>query len=134
MADVQPLPGIRYSSDSVGDLAQVVTPPYDVISEEDQARYYARNPYNVIRLELGKEEPGDTSLNNRYTRAATIFGEWRINNILQQDSVPCYYLYQQIFNHDGQTYTRTSLLVRVRLEPWSARVGPHAPSARGIRC
>src|SRR3989440_8329013 len=122
MTDVQPLQGIRYSRDTVGDLAQVVTPPYDVISEEDQARYYARSPYNIIRLELGKEEPGDTSLNNRYTRAATIFGEWRINNILQQDSVPCYYLYQQIFNHDGQTYTRTSLLVRVRLEPWSARV------------
>src|SRR5438270_11593012 len=122
MADVQPLPGIRYSSDIVGDLAQVVTPPYDVISEEDQARYYARNPYNVIRLELGKEEPGDTSLNNRYTRAAALFGEWRINNILRQDPLPCYYLYQQIFNQDGQTYTRTSLLARVRLEPWSAHV------------
>ena len=122
MADVQPLPGIRYSSDIVGDLAQVVTPPYDVISEEDQARYYARSPYNIIRLELGKEEPGDTSLNNRYTRAAAIFGEWRINDILRQDAVPGYYLYQQKFNHDGQTYTRTSLLARVRLEPWSAKV------------
>ena len=122
MADVQTLRGIRYSSDTVGDLAQVVTPPYDVISEEDQARYYARSPYNIIRLELGKEEPGDTSLNNRYTRAAAIFGEWRINDILRQEATPCYYLYQQIFNHDGQTYTRTSMLARVRLDPWSAKV------------
>jgi uncharacterized protein (DUF1015 family) len=122
MADVQTLRGIRYSSDTVGDLAQVVTPPYDVISEEDQARYYARSPYNIIRLELGKEEPGDTSLNNRYTRAAAIFGEWRINDILRQEATPCYYLYQQIFNHDGQTYTRTSMLARVRLEPWSKKV------------
>src|SRR6266702_4640565 len=105
MADVQTLRGIRYSSDTVGDLAQVVTPPYDVISEEDQARYYARSPYNIIRLELGKEETGDTSINNRYTRAAAIFGEWRINDILRQEATPCYYLYQQIFNHDGQTYT-----------------------------
>src|ERR1051326_2547980 len=108
VADVQPLPGIRYSRDAVGDLAQVVTPPYDVISEEDQARYYAQSPYNIIRLELGQEKPGDTSLNNRYTRAAATFSEWRINNILQQDAFPCYYLYQQTFNHDGQTYTRTS--------------------------
>jgi uncharacterized protein (DUF1015 family) len=122
VADVQPLPGIRYSRDAVGDLAQVVTPPYDVISEEDQARYYAQNPYNIIRLELGQENPGDTSLNNRYTRAAATFSEWRINNILQQDAFPCYYLYQQTFNHDGQTYTRTSMLARVRLEPWSAKV------------
>ena len=122
MADVQTLRGIRYSSDTVGDLAQVVSPPYDVISEEDQASYYARSPYNIIRLELGKEEPGDTSLNNRYTRAATIFGEWRRDDILRQEATPCYYLYQQIFNHDGQTYTRTSMLARVRLEPWSAKV------------
>ena len=122
MVDVQPLQGIRYSRDTVGDLAQVVTPPYDVISEEDQARYYARSPYNIIRLELGKEEPGDTSLNNRYTRAAATFGEWRINDILRQEATPCYYLYQQIFNHEGQTYTRTSMLARVRLEPWSAKV------------
>src|SRR6266704_1806948 len=72
MADVQPLRGLRYNSEVTGNLAQVLTPPYDVISEEAQARYYARNPYNIIRLELGMDEPGDTSLNNRYTRAADI--------------------------------------------------------------
>jgi uncharacterized protein (DUF1015 family) len=122
MADVQPLQGIRYNSEAVGNLAQVVTPPYDVISEEAQANYYARNPYNIIRLELGLDEPGDTSLNNRYTRAATTYAEWRVNSILQQEAIHCYYLYQQIFTYNSQTYTRTSLLARVHLEPWSARI------------
>src|SRR5438876_4032762 len=122
MADVQPLRGIRYNSDACGNLAQIITPPYDVISEEAQVNYYARNPYNIIRLELGLDEPGDTSLNNRYTRAATTFAEWRVNSILQQETTRCYYLYQQIFTHNSQTYTRTSLLARVHLEPWSARI------------
>src|SRR6266702_84835 len=122
MADVQPLRGIRYNSEVVSNLAQVITPPYDVISEEAQARYYAHSPYNIIRLELAMDEPGDTSLYNRYTRAASTFAEWRIHSILQQDATPGYYLYQQIFTHNAQTYTRTSLLARVRLEPWSARV------------
>src|SRR6266852_4684909 len=122
MADVQPLRGIRYNGEAVGNLAQVVTPPYDVISAEAQVRYYARNPHNIIRLELGLDEPGDTTLNNRYTRAASIYAEWRASSILRQDLSPCYYLYQQIFTHRGQTYTRTSLLARVRLEPWSARI------------
>src|SRR5438552_16583707 len=108
VADVQPLQGIRYSRDTVGDLAQVVTPPYDVISEEDQARYYARNPYNVILLELWKEDPGDTSLNTRYTRAAALFGEWSINNLLRLDPLTCYYPPQQIFNQDSLIYTPTS--------------------------
>jgi uncharacterized protein (DUF1015 family) len=122
MADVQPLQGIRYNSEASGNLAQVITPPYDVISEEAQAKYYVRDPYNIIRLELGMDEPGDTSLNNRYTRAAATFAEWRVNSILQQESTPCYYLYQQTFTHNTQIYTRTSLLARVRLEPWNARI------------
>ncbi|GAC1620637.1 MAG: DUF1015 domain-containing protein [Ktedonobacteraceae bacterium] len=122
MADVRPLRGIRYVRKMVGDLAEVVTPPYDVISEEAQARYYARNPYNGIRLEFGQEQAADTTLNNRYTRAATTLAEWRLERVLRQDTIPCYYLYQQMFTHEGQTYTRTGLLARVRLEPWSAKV------------
>src|SRR6266581_7364854 len=104
MADVQPLRGIRYHSETLGNLAQVVTPPYDVISEEAQATYYARSPYNIIRLELGLDEPGDTTLNNRYTRAASTYAEWRVNSILRQDATPCYYFYRQIFTHNSKTY------------------------------
>lgn len=122
MADVQPLRGIRYDSEIAGSPGQIVTPPYDVISEEAQARYYARSPYNVIRLELTRDEPGDDSLNNRYTRAAATLAEWRLKGVLRQDALPAYYLYQQRFTQNGQNYTRTSLLARVRLEPWSARV------------
>ncbi len=122
MADVQPLRGIRYAREIVGDLSQIITPPFDVISPEAQARYYERNPYNVIRLELGKENSEDDLLDNRYTRAASTYAEWRLHGVLRQESVPCYYLYQQEFTHGGKSYTRTSLLARVRLEPWSARV------------
>lgn len=122
MADVQPLRGMRYASEIVGNVGHLVTPPYDVISEEAQARYYQRNPYNVIRLELSRDEPGDNSLNNRYTRAAETLAEWRLQGILRQDALPAYYLYQQRFTQNGQDYARTSLLARVRLEPWSERV------------
>ncbi len=122
MADVQPLRGIRYASERAGNLAEVITPPYDVISQEDQARYYRRSPYNIIRLELGREEAGDTSLNNRYSRAAATLAEWRLEDILCEDASLRYYCYQQVFAHEGQVYTRTSLLARVRLEPWEARV------------
>ena len=122
MADIQPLQGIRYNSEFPGNLAQVITPPYYVISQAAQAKYYARNPYNIIRLELGMDEPGDTSLNNRYTRAAATFAEWRVKSALQQEATPCFYLYKQIFTYNAQTYIRTSLLARVRLEPWSTKI------------
>lgn len=122
MADVQPLRGLRYAQEQVGELAETITPPFDVIDAQAQAAYYARNPYNVIRLELGQTTPEDTILNTVYTRAAATFAEWRLDGILQQESQPCYYLYQQKFTYAGKSYTRTSLLARVRLADWDERV------------
>ncbi|GCE13298.1 DUF1015 domain-containing protein [Tengunoibacter tsumagoiensis] len=122
MADVQPLRGLRYAPEKIKDLANVVTPPFDVISHEAQDRYYARHPYNVIRLELGHQGTNDTSLSTVYSRAAATFAEWRVQQVLQQENTACYYLYQQSFLYQGQSYTRTSLLARVRLEPWEKRI------------
>ncbi|HLY31772.1 MAG TPA: DUF1015 domain-containing protein [Ktedonobacterales bacterium] len=119
MADVRPLPGIRYSPEV--DLAEVVTPPYDVISPDAQGRYYERSPQNIIRLELGMEQPTDDALDNRYTRAARTFAEWRWQGVLQQDP-PTLYLYEQRFTALGAERRRLSLLARVRIEPWEAGV------------
>lgn len=119
MADIRPLRGMRYHMD---DLAAVITPPYDVITPEMQAAFYARHPLNSIRLELGRDEPGDDALANRYTRAAATFARWRLDGDLREDDTPALYVYQQQFSVNGQAYTRTSLLARVRLEPWEAGV------------
>lgn len=120
MADVRPFPGLRFHVPAT-ELAAVVTPPYDVITPTAQANYYARHPHNIIRLELGQDEPDDDALDNRYTRAAATFAEWRLTGDLCQDP-PTLYVYQQQFAVGDATYTRTSLLGRVRLEPWDAGV------------
>jgi uncharacterized protein (DUF1015 family) len=119
MADVRPLPGIRFAANE--NLAALVTPPYDVISPEAQERYYARDPHNVIRLELGRDEPDDDSLNNKYTRAATLFAEWRLEGMMRQDA-PSLYVYEQSLGVADAEGRRIGLLARVRLEPWDARV------------
>jgi uncharacterized protein (DUF1015 family) len=122
MAEVLPLRGIRYAPRVVGDIAQVVTPPYDVISKEAQAAYYDRSPYNVIRLEFGKLLPEDNEFSNVYSRAAATYADWRLQGVLQQDATPAYYAYQQRFTYGNHSGTRNSLLARVRLEPWEAHV------------
>ena len=122
MADIRPFSGIHYAPDLRPHLAALVTPPYDVISPEAQVAYYDRHPNNIIRLELGLDEPGDDTLNNRYTRAAAIFAEWRLRGIMRQDERPAMYLYRQRFQSGGKDYWRASLLARVRLEPWEAGV------------
>ena len=49
MARIRPFTALRYD---VPDLAAVVAPPYDVISDELRAELGARSPYNVVHLTL----------------------------------------------------------------------------------
>ncbi|HEY7350345.1 MAG TPA: DUF1015 domain-containing protein [Ktedonobacterales bacterium] len=122
MADVRPFPGIRYAPDLQPKLASLVIPPYDVISHEAQASYYERHPYNITRLELGRDEAHDDMLNNRYSRAAAALADWRMRGVLYQEAQPAFYLYQQHFYIGDKDYWRTGVLARVRLEPWNAGV------------
>ena len=118
MVDVQPLRGLKYASETVGDLARVVSPPYDVVSPEEQVYYHTLSPYNILQVEWGREFPNDNHLNNRYTRSANLLRKWRVDGILVKDTTCRYYLYQQTFDVGGQAHTRMGLIACVRLEPW----------------
>ena len=69
-------------------LADLLVPPYDIISPAAQAAFYARHPANLIQIELGLEQPADDDQNNRYTRAAVALNDWRQRRVLQRDPWP----------------------------------------------
>src|SRR5438270_3285946 len=117
MADIRAFRAFRYDLGRVGSLGDVVAPPYDVVDPTLQTALYARSPYNVIRLILNKEEPGDTQNNNRYTRAAQFLRDWQADGILTQDSARAIYVYHQEYEVEGRRHVRKGLLARVRLEP-----------------
>ncbi|MFZ5632041.1 MAG: DUF1015 domain-containing protein [Bacillota bacterium] len=118
MATVIPFRGIRYNPDKIKNLADVVTPPYDVIDTAGQDRYYQRHPHNIIRLEYGKVFDGDGPDNNRYTRAAACYRDWLKENILVQEKDRALYLYEQEFTAGGRRKVRSALVCSVRLEPY----------------
>ena len=123
MAEVKAFRGLRYNKDkSGGTFADLVCPPYDVISSEAQQGYLAKSPYNVIRLELGQTLDSDDTSNNRYTRAAALLIEWQQQGVLLQEVQPGYYLYEQEFEIQGQSYKRRALLSAVRLHEWDEGV------------
>src|SRR3989449_2066020 len=76
MAEIVPFRGVLYDPAKVGDVTAVVAPPYDVIGPAEQTALYERHPCNVVRLELGREHPGDGPQDNRYTRAKRFLEEW----------------------------------------------------------
>ncbi len=126
-----PFRGIRYSKELIGDLDNVICPPYDIIDREEQEFYYQKSAYNVIRLEYGREECGDDETNNKYTRAAQAMQEWLAGGALERDDTASFYIHDYCFICQGVQRKRRELIARVRLQPWYEGVYPHENTATG---
>src|SRR4029077_695017 len=115
VADVVPFHGLRFDESKAGPLADLISPPYDVISDRQREALYARSPYNVLRIEEGAEEPGDGPTNNKYTRAKAALEEWKSSGILKVDTSPAFYLHDHYFVVSGQRIRRRGFLGALRL-------------------
>ncbi|MBI3920961.1 MAG: DUF1015 domain-containing protein [Armatimonadetes bacterium] len=127
MACIKPFKGIRYNPSLIPGLAEVIAPPYDVISPYYQKQLCGRHPHNVVRLILGEEHSDDDEHSNKYARAAHWFRQWLTENILAEEEAPALYVYDQTYAMpEGESRTRRGLFAALRLEPWEAGiVRPH---------
>ncbi|MEA3485544.1 MAG: DUF1015 domain-containing protein [Candidatus Aerophobetes bacterium] len=126
MLVIRPFRGITYNQERISDLGKVVAPPYDVISTSGQKEYYQLHPYNIIRIILGKEYPGDDDKENKYTRAAKYFKEWLSSGILKRDSQAAIYVYEQEYPLKGKVKRRRGFIALMKLEEFgSGVVFPH---------
>jgi len=76
---------------------QIAKREEDKITPAMRDRYLERSPYNLIRIELGKELPGDTETNNKYTRAGDLLQAWLRDGILHRSEKPALYYLEQTF-------------------------------------
>lgn len=120
MADFKAFKGLRYNMDTIGSLRDVTTPPYDIISEQQQKEFYLKHPFNVIRLEFGKDEENDDENSNKYTRAADTLNEWLESMVLEYEDKDAFYIYGQEFTlEDGRTLSYKGILGLVKIEEFS---------------
>jgi uncharacterized protein (DUF1015 family) len=130
MPRVRPFTGLLYDP-AAGSLDSVTAPPYDVISPMDRDRLYAASDYNVVRLILGRDEPGDDGSANKYTRAAASLRAWRGQGILRPTPEPCGYPYELTFHWAGRQQRVRGLIAEVDLEPWGGSIVPHERTMPG---
>jgi uncharacterized protein (DUF1015 family) len=97
MAWVLPFRGILFDLTKVGDLTNVVAPPYDIISPTEQEALYQKHPYNVVRLILNRETPQDNPSDNRYTRSRSFYHSWCKEGVLVRAQRPSFYFLQEEF-------------------------------------
>jgi uncharacterized protein (DUF1015 family) len=92
-----PFRGVRYAAGRVSGLAEVTSPPYDVIAYEIEDQLIARDPYNVVRLILPRSAAGRRG--EIYSDAALALRDWLDQQILVPDKVPGLYVYEQATAH-----------------------------------
>lgn len=116
MADVRPLPGLRYA-DSL--LARHLAPPYDILDEAQVAELAARSATNVVRV----TRPGSD-----YEGAGRRFEQWVAEGLVREESGPAMYLHETRF--EGRH--RRDLVAGLRLQDYEDRVVlPHERTHRG---
>lgn len=128
MVDFRPFNGVRYD-ESAGSLADLICPPYDVISPEQQRELLTGNSNNMVRLELSELTGPPPS--DRYSSAGRSYERMREEGVLRQDESRSYYLLRQRFTSGGESYERLGLLGALRLEELGGAVLPHEDTAAG---
>ncbi len=117
MAQITPFTGILYNS-TISDPSLVVAPPYDVISNEAREALYTKSPYNIVRIDYGRDESGDGGGSNKYARAAALLRQWLAEGVLERDTAPAYYGYEVRYTIDGAEHSFRGFFARVRIEPF----------------
>ena len=122
MPPIRPFPALRYDPSVAGDLADVVAPPYDVISDAQRLGYLARSPYNVVRLTL-PDSPQD---------AARDLAAWRSDGVLREEPSRYWWVAQDYTGPDGVARTREGLGASVPATPYEdGEVLPHERTHAG---
>jgi uncharacterized protein (DUF1015 family) len=121
---LEPLRALRYDQSKVA-LAEVVAPPYDVVTEPQREALIRRCEYSVVRLELPESAQG----------AATMLHDWLREGVLARDDEPALWWHEQTFTGpDGVDRSRRGFFAAVRLSPYDeGRIRPHEHTHASVK-
>ncbi len=120
--ELAPFRGVRYAPERVSGLAQVTSPPYDVIGQDTAQQLRDADPHNVVRLILPRQDPGRPG--EEYHDAARLLGDWQREGILVAGDGPALYVYEQRLAGPAgrECVLQRGLIGAVRLAPPGARI------------
>jgi uncharacterized protein (DUF1015 family) len=130
MTRIRPFRALRYDVAKVR-LANVIVPPYDVIAAGEREVFYARDPYNAIRLELTRRIEDEARTD--YAEVRRTLDAWRGSGVLLRDTQAGFYALRQSFTGpDGKHHVRDGFFGLLHLEDYERRiVRPHERTLAG---
>jgi len=117
MVEIIPFKGITYNHKKIDEFDKLMSPPYDIISEKMQTELYDKHPQNFVRLILGKQEPDDTKIDNRYTRAKELLNQWIKDEIFVETEKPSIFPYKIEYTIDSQKKILNGFFTLLKLDP-----------------
>ncbi len=94
MAKIKPFQAWRYNPRIAGEIEDLTSPLFDVVSEKQREKLY-QNPKNSIHLSVPIG-------NNPFENARSTFYQWKAKEILLKDPIPGIYPYFQVFSLAGE--------------------------------
>ncbi len=125
MPQIKPFRGVLYNPEKT-KINDVVAPPYDVISQQQQTMLYDRNPHNIVRLILNRDQ-------DPYSSAATHLKQWFSEHVLLPDSEPSIYVMSQQFKlPNGKNVERMGFIIACLIEEFgNGSIFPHEKTHSG---
>jgi uncharacterized protein (DUF1015 family) len=115
MANIKPFRGILYNVSKVS-MEDVLAPPYDIITPEFREALYMQSLHNIVRIDFGREEPGDNETENKYIRAGRYLDAWINEGVFIRSDKPSYYIYEMSYKIGGIRKSLIGFLGLVKLE------------------
>ena len=111
MPRFEPFRGLRYNP-AHAPIAQVIAPPYDVITATERIHLASRHHANAVLVELPEADlPGGR---DRYMVASDLFARWQADGTLAADPQPSLYPYRMT---DTSGRTTTGVIGALGLAP-----------------
>jgi len=134
MAEIKPFRAVYYNRSVVGNLTDVICPPYDIIGPQLEEELYQRSKYNFVRIENNRQQLQDSDTDNRYTRSGDKLKQWLEKKVLITSGTPAIYVHDHYFSSQGRQYKRRGLVVRVKIEEWHKNIiRPHEGTLAGAK-
>lgn len=123
--EIAPLRALRFDLEKLdaagpGQADALVSPPYDIIDDEEHQDLLSRSPNNITRLTLG-DVPGEKE--DYATRGKRLLS-WKQDGVLAEDEAPGFYVYGCEYTIPGsdQRASFRGLVGLGKLHPFDERV------------
>jgi uncharacterized protein (DUF1015 family) len=130
VAQIRPFAGIRYSRKHP-DVSALIAPPYDVLDDAGKAKLQAKDPHNIVSVDLPFMPPKSVGPDAVYEQANTTLQSWLTSRVLVRDTRPALYPYSQTFEHAGKKFHRRGFIALVKLTPFGEDIVPHEKTYKG---